>query len=392
MELGCRLLCTAASFVISLASLAAVPEQLEFARRAGPLLARRAPPMTIGPGLLIADFRAKDTLWQAGSDYAIELSPATGGAGRRFAMKVGEAGVLTLDAGRYCLTAVERDGKRHESPCEAPFYDVSGDSLDFTFAVEFELRRKRASVTARTLDDTYADMPLTASQRSDIAAYLDAARSRGARTFLISAPPGLRTTIRFGADGTAELQEYTLANASYLRGRWSEEEGAFVAVFHNGNSRYRFVTDGDGWRGAITDTTTDMGGVDTFRAIRHLAVSTQPECWPWSRCGTRWPSGILFNPDYTFVKNAASLAGKVEFEFSLAAIPGAAKPTQVDIVNSTLSSGQAEDVKENFSGTLFSPDLATDPATRYRQQIAFAVEQGELHARMGELVAVPGSR
>jgi hypothetical protein len=364
-------------------------DPMEQARRVGLLVAHRGSFYERGTGLLLLDLRPTAEGWPAGSDYVIELSPSTGGTTQRFPIKAGQASLITLEAGRYCLGAVEREGKRYESKCEPPFYDVSANSVDISGQLDITLRFKRLQVRARTIDASYVDAPLSETQQAELAAYLDAARDRGRRTFFVSAPPGLRMTIRLLPNGIAAIEEYSLANATYTVGTWSEDGTAVDARFQQGNSVYHFEPAHGHWRGILTST-TNVGGIG-FRATRRLAVSPLPTCWHWLRCGTRWPSGIISNPDYTFVPHASSLKGKIELEFALKVEGGVLKPDQVDATSSELSRAHTTAVEKNFSYTLFAADVAT-PGRRYRQGIEFVVENEELFARTSELTPVPTTR
>ncbi|WP_386067244.1 hypothetical protein ACFJIW_22255 [Tahibacter sp. UC22_41] len=374
----------------AVAGTAAAADDLQLARSYGPLLGRRAPPPLEGPGLLLTDIHV-DEDWPAGSDYTVEFSPAGGGAAQRFPMLVGQPGALTLQSGRYCLTAVERGGKRYASACEAPFFDVSAHSVDVTGQVDVALRRKRAEVTARRFGPDYAEVPLSEAQQSDVAAHLEASATKGVRTFFVSSPPGLWRIARLFPDGVVEIQQQALANASYERGSWTADGAALVLSFHKGNSLYRFAPDGDGWQGTSTVLTqSDFSGAD-FATVRYLAVATRLPCWHWQRCGTRWPSGVVSNPDYTFVKHLDTLTGRLELEFALVAEHGVAKPQTPRAVASALSPEQTQDVLKNFALTLYSADLASATTQRYRQSIDFIRNGDALEVRLGDLQPLPSN-
>jgi hypothetical protein len=358
--------------------------QLRMARSWGPVIAHRVPPAAQGTGMLVADFHPLGNDWRSGSDYFVELGPSTGGTAQRFPMQVGRAGVFELDAGRYCVVAVERAGERFEGKCEPPFYDVSADSVDVTGRVEITLRRKRAEVASRVIDGSYVEAPLSDSDLTDVASYLESAESRGKRTFFVSAPPQLRFIARLTPDGIAEIENFSLANSSYERGTWSARGEGFDLRFDSGNRTYRLDADSGSWLGKAAMTSGYTGL--TFRTVRHLAVSTLPQCWHWLRCGTRWPRGVIWEMDYTFVPDAGSLVGRIEFEFMLKARAGVTKPHDVDVVSSALSREQTKNVLKNFADTIFSTDGTTVPTQRYRQSIEFRRDGDELVAIPGELM------
>lgn len=370
------------------AAVAAKIDPLTLARKAGPQLAMRGELPAQGLGLLIADFRL-DSDWEAGSDYVLELGPTSGGDVLRFPLKVGQPGVLPLAAGRYCLSGLIRDGKRIASRCEAPFYDVSADSVDISGRVEVVVERKRSEVTDRVIDASYQLTSLSAAQQQEVAAFLGEAGKRGTRTFFFSSPPGLRMTLRLYPGGVAELQEYTLANASYERGTWTQDGDAYALSFYNDHMRYRVTPAGDGWRGVMTSIVDrKVGGLD-FRHERQLAVASEPRCWHWSACGERWSSGILAHPDYTFVKGRQALSGAIEFEFALGEEKGAVKPLDIAVVRSAFAPELTASVQESFGFAVYSPDLAAEPARRYRQSVAFRREGEALIATPGPLSRVP---
>lgn len=385
-----RRYCVFPLLVVLLTGMAAASrvDPLTLARQFGPQTAARGELPVQGLGLLIADFHL-DSDWEAGSDYVAELGPSTGGDVLRFPMKVGQPGVLPLAAGRYCLSALIRGGKRIENRCEAPFYDVSADSVDITGRVEVAVKRKRCEVTDRVIDAAYAAPVLSDAQQQEVATFLAEAGKRGAQTFFFSSPPGLRMTARLYPGGVAETQEYTLANASYRRGTWSRDGDAYALQFSNGHALYRVAPAAAGWRGVMT-TLTDRkaGGVD-FRADRQLAVATDLRCWQWSTCGERWTSGILAHPDYTFVKGRQDLSGVVEFEFALGEEKGAVKPLAIAVVRTAFSPELTASVQESFGFAVYSPDLAAASAQRYRQAIEFRREGEALTATPGPLNRVP---
>ncbi|HVH33027.1 MAG TPA: hypothetical protein VM847_02835 [Tahibacter sp.] len=372
----------------AVAGTAAAADDLQLARSYGPLLGRRAPPPLEGPGLLLADIRI-DEDWPAGSDYAVEFSPAGGGAAQRFPMLVGQSGALTLQSGRYCLTAVERGGKRYASACEAPFFDVSAHSVDVTGQIDVALRRKRAEVTARRFGPDYAEVPLSEAQQSDVAAHLEASATKGVRTFFVSSPPGLWRIVRLFPDGVVEIQQQALANASYERGSWTADGAALALSFHKGNSLYRFAPDGDGWQGTLAVLThRDFSGAD-FATVRHLAVATRLPCWHWQRCGTRWPSGVVSNPDYTFVKHLDTLTGRLELEFALVSEHGVAKPQTPRAVAEARSAEYSVSAKFFSTSCVCSGDKALATAQRYRQSIDFIRNGDALEVRLGDLQPLP---
>ena len=382
---------TLASVILSSAALlggaqiATQPDPIATARVVSPLVAHRSL-AAHGKGLLVADFRPDERGWTDGSAYVIELTPSSGGAAQKFPMIVGQPQVLTLEAGRYCLSAIEHDARRYDDPCVAPFYDVSANSVDFTGRVDFHLRGSHHVVTARALDNTYLEPPLSAAQRAEISSFLDEAAALGTRTLFVSSPPGLRMVIRMLPSGAAELEEYAIANSSYDVGAWTAAGTGWLVGRAPGRYSIRVLPHESGWRATeINDIPASTGGGVEFHYDRRLAVSTRPECWHWTRCGDRWPSGVIVHPDYTFGPGKGSLAGRIELEFGLKAGLGAAQPDRVKVVSTTLTPEASKSAQKNFADSFYSLDLADISDRRYRQVIEFGQDGQLLSARLSDL-------
>ncbi len=364
-------------------------DQLRLSRKIAHVFKQRRPEPRPGEGLLIADFRPIKGEWRDEEPFIVELSPSLGGAARTFEARVGSASVVSLHAGRYCLTAIVKDGKRYPAACDGPFFDVSADSLDFTGRVEFKLGWGRANVTWRAVDAGYLGPPLTDEQRARITGFLDAASARGTRTFLLSSPPGYREIFRLFADGSAEAEGPSLLNSSYSVYVWSMDGKDIQLGPKEYPAMFRLTPVTDGWQGvefAVSQTPTSEVHYDV---IRRLAVSTRAECWHWQRCGSRWTEAVVMYPEYEIIPNAKQLRGRIELEFGLVPDAAVAKADAIHVVSSSLTPGFDAKTVEFFADTIFAlpPNLSSDQ--RFRQVVEFEQKAYGLEARTGELKPVP---
>lgn len=351
---------------------------LREARALAPLLAKRKL-RAEGPGLLVAQIRLDDRSKfrkEPLDGYEVEFTRALGGGTVRAAAKAGEPLLATLPAGRYCVSAIIRSGKRFEAKCEPPYVDVTAGSVDATGILDIRIKRN-AEVEARDIVQFHRDLGLTARQRATIADYLATQAERGMRTFFLSSPPGLVAIARLYPDGVAEVQRYSLANASYDEGTWRADGAGFEMASHEGNTIERFTREGAAWFGFSAHRTQIAPMRVATRADRHFAVSTDIACWHWSACGERYRSRLLATPDWSFVDDVDKLDGMVELDFALAVQDETARPRDVEVVSTSLPAKATRDVVEQFGDAQFHPGLAGEG--RHRATLRFKVIGGELH-------------
>lgn len=368
---------------------AAETREVSVARGAAKFLSQRLPEPRPGQGLLVADFRPVDGDWQTGEPFVVELRSTTSGDSRKLDLKVGSASVITLDAGRYCITAIARGSTQLESPCDMPFFDVTADSVDITGRVDFKMSGRRASVKWRAIDGSYIEAPISDGQRQAIASFLDAARERGTQTFFVFSPQGEREVYRLYADGGAEVQRYSLLNSVYIAHFWSMDGKDIVIGPREHPRRTRLTPVGGDWLGVSTIQLGPPVRRIRHTRLHHLAVSTLLECWHWRRCGLRWNDAIVVDPEYDKLRFAAKLQGRIEFEFALLIEGNIAKPRSIRVASSTLARKFKFDVVNTFADTIFAlpPDTTADQ--RFRQAVTFEIRDGELKVQSSALEKLP---
>jgi hypothetical protein len=357
----------------------------------GRLLAYRRPLKEEGPGMLVVDVRLTDKSWfkKPQSDrYEVELTPALGGDPQSIPMRLGAIGVATVSAGRYCVSAIVRDGRSFDVECRPPYLDVTAHSIDFTGRLDVSTGGGRAKVTERELEESYGKLGLSAEQLLSIDQYLGAAAVHGTRTFFVSSPSSLRIIIRLFADGTAELEEYALANSSYTEGQWSGD-AELVAAFHGGSTVYRFTRNGDDWAASSFWMARNGSQGIEFPVDQQVAVSERMECWHWTQCGSRIHSGVVWNAEYSWLNGVEALNGAIELEFELRGDKAIAKPQRIKVVSSDLSDALIKAVAARFADTRFSADLIPQvPSQRFRMKIDFRLYGKRLTANLGPMTAV----
>lgn len=330
------------------------PQDMQLTRKFSQILAHRNSLNEAGDGLFILWLSVKNSKNLSNPDVQAEFTPATGGQSVLVDARLGTGSVVRLPAGRYCLSAVLQDQKRFKNKCEAPFFDVTAYSVDVSGQLEITLGWKKLSIIDRRVDNMVDALHLSKSQLLEVNDYLRQQERNSRLTLFGSGPLEQPFIMRFFPGGIAEIEEFSLASASYNRGKWDAEK--LQAIFYDGNTRY-FL----GATDVASSTKLVRGLLETkdqqnFEFDEQLAMAPNIECWRWDQCGNRITPGIVLDTNFNFFNSASPLFGELELTYQLKSEGQIAWPNHVKVINYTMSRKQAQEIARRFEETAFLPE------------------------------------
>lgn len=364
-------------------------EQMDLARRFGKLLANGGPDRVADRGLLVLQVDWSDKRWigrePAPTEFVVELSATNGGPVGTIAIAEGKPGIGELPAGRHCITGLRSADTQVRVPCEAPFFDVSARSVDIGGRVEIEVRGSKARIAWRDVEGSWNRLGLSPAQETRVADFLGSAEDDGYRTCFLSMPLAPPRIVRLRPDGSAEYAEHSLANASYTRGTW-QSGSSIEATFNGGRTRLSWSDAGahqrvrDQWWHRLRD------GLPMFALVEHWAATTRIECWDWRACGDRLEPGLVISPEFGKMGVSAPLDGRSRLSFGLVADRGTRRPSDVEIVDSTLDAATSQEIAREFGDARFLADPAPDTSTaRWTLEVAFRPDGDRTESTFGAL-------
>jgi hypothetical protein len=338
-----------------------------------------------GRGLLIVtveSVRGRRSREPMRGEVSLDFAQADQTSTSTVTVRSGGSALLELDSGRYCLRAVRAGGREHKLDCAPPFVDVHAHSVDFTGNLRLTLRGYGATVE-RDVVGLQPLAPLDEEQTSRVRSALQAGEVDGVRTLFVSSPVRPAEVIRLYSDGSGRSATYTVTSPTYQPAPWASDGAGKLVI----RDKYRLQREGSEWMAHATWVSRSDPRLPAVRGHRILAVSNDPLCWHWTRCGTRIPSGLVSPPDYTWVRARDRLQGRLDIQFGIEAHGSIAKPTAISVRSSTLPADVLAQVKEQLPDMRFTPDLVSN-STRYAMDIEYRLDAGELDARHGAVRAV----
>lgn len=359
-------------------------KDLALARDFTALTSTRPMPLDPGPGLLVMelDLSGRKLLQGRDAPYVVEFKSTTSARIHQSELPRGDRLLLVeLPADRYCLSAISTAEERHSLPCEPPFFDTNGSSIDLAGTVTIRTSGMRLSIVKRDLSSALVDFHLPEPHLDTVRRFLAKHEDAGTSTFFLSSPQRGYSILRLYPEGVAELQELALSGSAYSSGRWMDD-GNQLSIRHLfGRERVELKHTESGWRGVEHRFNLRRSSEPVLLQASPIAVSRSPECWSWRNCDWRLGEGLVELANFTRIANGIQLDAEVLLEHRLEVQGALGHPTDVRVIASNQDRRTTSRIAHKFKESIYanrSPLQHTEHVHRTRLRFRAAGDHIEV--------------